>query len=1273
MKKIFTTLLLSAAFMSGYAQDWIDVTDAYIINPRFDNNDIRTGWEGTAFGAANPRENAEHYQKTYDTYQTIAGLKAGKYRVSLNAFYRMGSADDDYWTYTNGDYSDTQYAQMYATTSVKDYVTLIAPASSAALTKSLGGAVSEVGNSWWWWGETDDETYYIPNNMEAAYYWFEAGYYLNTLECEVGDDGTLTIGIKKDYTLSGDWTCIDNWKLEQWGQAVQVTSINLSEKYLNMAMSEVHDLTASVLPTNATYQNVSWSSSDERVATVDSKGQITAVGVGTCYIVATAKDSGKKTAQCQVTVTRNNPTAENIIINEIMAANVDVYLDPSYNYGSWVEIYNPTDRSVPLGGLYVTDDPNNLKKNRLIDTYGALPANGFAILNFDHFEVWTEASYRQIDDKLDCDGGIIIISDGTKILAQQDYPEAISRCSYARTTDGGDEWGITGNPSPGTSNQANGGFATTQLEAPVVDKDAQLFTGTLQVSVNIPAKATLRYTTDGTTPTLTNGQTSRTGIFKVEETTCYRFRFFRDGDLPSPVVTRTYIYNNGNYPFPIISVVTDLDNIYSRERGVFMQGPNGRPGNGQTAKCNWNMDWDRPVAFNYITTDNECIVSQECDFSTCGGWSRGWDPKSFKLKAAKTYDLNNFFQAQLFDQKPYVKNKTLQIRNGGNDNNCRIKDGALQQIVARSGINIDYQEWQPVHVFINGSHYTVLNMREANNKHYAYSNYGIDTDEMDQFEISPDSGYVQMKGTDESFLRLVELSEQAADEDTYEEICKLLDIDEYTNYMATELYIGNWDWPQNNVKGFRDVNDGKFRFVLFDLDGALSTNTPFDTFFGKENYTFDTLHGFDYSINKNVEGQHRRAPILFVTLFKNLLQNETFRKKFIDTFCIVGGSIYQPKYVSSIVNEMSDYLSTGGYVNPWGTANSLISGFNTRNIGMVNDLKNCSYMKLSGITRQQVNLSANVDNAKITLNDIELPYTEFNGYLFAPVTLKAIAPAGYRFAGWTSESTSTQSSVFSEGSDWKYYDSGSLDDKNWTTTTYSDASWKSGNAPIGYGKNQNTETAKNLTCYYFRKSFTLNNAPASSDEYTLDFTIDDGMIVYVNGTEAGRYNMPSGNVNYNTVATSYAPNNPDTGTMTIKGSLFKRGKNVIAVEVHNNSTSSTDILWDASLSSIVQNTSDVKYVSTEAEYTLPTSGKQQLVAVFEEISADDLLAEGITPVRVNEVSAANSMYINDYFKKNDWVELYNTTAEDINIAGMYISDNAEKPQKYQVPADDVNL
>ena len=56
---------------------------------------------------------------------------------------------------------------------------------------------------------------------------------------------------------------------------------------------------------------------------------------------------------------------------------------------------------------------------------------------------------------------------------------------------------------------------------------------------------------------------------------------------------------------------------------------------------------------------------------------------------------------------------------------------------------------------------------------------------------------------------------------------------------------------------------------------------------------------------------------------------------------------------------------------------------------------------------------------------------------------------------------------------------------------------------------------------------------------------------------------------------------------------------------------------------------------------------------------------------INEISASNSVAVNEYFKKNDWIELYNTTDHDIDIAGMYITDKVSKPQKYQIPAASV--
>ena len=82
--------------------------------------------------------------------------------------------------------------------------------------------------------------------------------------------------------------------------------------------------------------------------------------------------------------------------------------------------------------------------------------------------------------------------------------------------------------------------------------------------------------------------------------------------------------------------------------------------------------------------------------------------------------------------------------------------------------------------------------------------------------------------------------------------------------------------------------------------------------------------------------------------------------------------------------------------------------------------------------------------------------------------------------------------------------------------------------------------------------------------------------------------------------------------------------------------------------------------------TMPESSTVSLTAVFEALDEENLTAQGITPVRVNEVSAANGIYVNEYFKRNDWVELYNTTDEAIDVEGMYLTDNLSKPTKYQI-------
>jgi hypothetical protein len=170
----------------------------------------------------------------------------------------------------------------------------------------------------------------------------------------------------------------------------------------------------------------------------------------------------------------------------------------------------------------------------------------------------------------------------------------------------------------------------------------------------------------------------------------------------------------------------------------------------------------------------------------------------------------------------------------------------------------------------------------------------------------------------------------------------------------------------------------------------------------------------------------------------------------------------------------------------------------------------------------------------------------------------------------------------------------------------------------------------------------------------------------VNGIEIGRYLMKAGNAVYADYSTAYVSSTAGTGTITIPRELLKIGDNVLAVEVHNTSATSSDIYWTAKLEKGAYQENEFLTEETLDITTLENT-TASLIAVYEPLPDEKLLHSLATPIKVNEVSAGNSVFINDYFKKNDWLELYNTTDTDLDIAGLYLSDDIADPLKYQIP------
>jgi len=1248
MNKLYAFFVASIAMLSMgsnafAAKGWVDVTSKYITNPGFDGNSNK-GWTFVSDASSkNVRCNAmEFWNGTFDIYQTLKNLPEGQYRMSVQSYYRCRDNNQGYRDYQDNTEDITAY--MYAGSSKKKLASIY----SFSFTSNVENGCWSPSSGW------GGSSAYFPNTMESATAAFNEGAYWNQMEF-THNGGDMKAGLINQNFVQNNWCIFDNFKLEKYGEIVLATAVNVAPQNRELVIGETVRATATVSPADATNNAVTWKSTNAAIATVDADGLITAIKEGQTTIIATTTDGSNHTAACQITVTRNPATAASLIINEVMVSNVDQYISPAFNFDGWIELYNPTDKSAEIGGLYFSDNETNLKVWKAPATTGAIPAHGFKVIWFDS----NSLCHTNANIELDTDGGNIYISDAEgNLITSLQYPKSKERVSYARTTDGGETWAETSEPTPGYSN-AHAAYAGKQLDAPTVDQNSQLFTGRLDIHVEIPEGCTLRYTTDGTLPTLTNGATSADGSFSITATANYRFRLFGAGYLASRVTTRSYILKDKNYNLPVIAVVSDPDFLYDDSIGVYVKGVNGKPGNGQSEPCNWNMDWERPVNFSYITQDGAMALNQDVNLEMAGGWSRAWTPHSFKLKGKKELGGNKNLNYPFFTAKPYIRNRTLQIRNGGNDTKCRIIDPALETIIQTSGIDIDLQSYQPAHEFINGQYIGVLNMREPNNKHYVYANYGWDNDEIDQFEMSPDSGYVQKEGTKEAFLQLCDLSANAASADTYEEIKERLDIDAYVNYMAMEFYLGSTDWPQNNIKGFRKTDGGKFRFVSFDLDFATTTSDPFNVFSNKQTHTFDYLYDKNTRITEEIK---------MVTLFKNLLKNSDFRKRFIDTYCIMGGSVFEADRCTRIIDSLTAIVAPEMALNnesPFPSANNLKNALSSRCPVMMNTIQNYAPMQLQGVAQQNVNLSSDAAGARIAINGIDVPTGKFAGKLFAPVRLQATAPAGYTFKGWQKPGGNL-TPIFNMGADWKYYDKGSLDGNTWTSTTYNTGTWSNGSAPFGYGKDGLSTTVsyggnssnKYPVCY-FRRSFNLTEAPAAGAAIMLDYTVDDGFIVYINGTEAGRYNMPAGTVGFNTFSTTYASGNPDKGQMRIAANLLKKGSNTICVEVHNNSASSSDLYWDASLSGDF-GTAASDFYSTESEIVMP-EGDVNLVACYEPV--EDALKAGYTPVRINEISASNDIYVNEYGKKNDWVELYNTTDQPQDIEGMYITDDAAKLKK----------
>lgn len=475
--------------------------------------------------------------------------------------------------------------------------------------------------------------------------------------------------------------------------------------------------------------------------------------------------------------------------------------------------------------------------------------------------------------------------------------------------------------------------------------------------VSVSTVEELRYTLDGTTPTvasplfpdsilvqvsyeqslseiptnLPGPHTSvdwQTSQYLGVQGTVLRLGVVTDGVIDT-VFNYTYIIDE--LPeLDVMSIVTEATNLFDYDQGIYVPGRHydenidrWQPGN----FFRRGSEWERECVVQYIKS-NEVVINQGAGVRIHGGASRAMPMKSLRLYARKSYGKSKF-NFPFFDDKELDRFDKLILRNGGQDFPFTLIKDMFGQSLCKN-VNVDYQAGKPVIVYLNGEYWGLHNLRERYDADYfdiAYEEDDIDLIEI-EMAIDVDEGDQEAYDDFVSFYEEADLSNDLQ----YEAILGLMDIENYIDHHIYKSFFAVFDWPGNNTKLWRPrKSDAKWKWLMTDLDD------------GFRNVEFNA---FKHSIRENHDGWPN--PAWSTLLFRKLMENKSFKTKYrsrLDALLSseLSSTTTIPKlraFVGDIMNELPNHIARWGYpasISEWNVLIDDIEGFLTRRGAIIVD------------------------------------------------------------------------------------------------------------------------------------------------------------------------------------------------------------------------------------------------------------------------------------------------------------------------------------------------
>ncbi len=877
----------------------------------------------------------------------------------------------------------------------------------------------------------------------------------------------------------------------------------------------------------------------------------------------------------------------------------------------WIELYNEGASAVNLSNWSLSDDASNPGMWNFPEGT-LLPAGGYLIILADNPPAAIEsAHYLHANFKLDGGGEFLGLFDDAgepvSIPGTPKYPKQHDNYSYGLDP-AGENYVFYDTPTPGRKNSGN--TFTGKADAPDSDIKGGFYPSSLTVTLTSEtAGATIRYTTDGTNPTKDNG-TVYTQPLTLRQISnkrghCIRARSFMAGLIPSNTKTNSYLINQDP------RLLNSPSLLFTADLPRSLYGPFGALAINNTQPfynnvINRGRCYERPIHAEFYFGEGSPGFSTNCGVRiAASAYSRPrmrltqlasspWPASGVEKPSFNLYFRNQYGNAEVQlplngENAPVDTYRRFRVRAGKNDiKNPFIVDELVRRLSRDMGqpastgvINSLY-----VNAELKGFYNMVERLRSPWFSSIHGSAPGVEWDTLALQGGDSNVAEGDMIAWEAMIARL-----NAADSvANWQRVTEFADVVNMADYYLLNIYMATWDWPHNNWVAARERSpQGRYRLYIWDAEGGMNNR-------GNRPVSQEMINSFIASGSGELRD-----------LWRGLNRWKEFRLLFADRInkhLFNGGVLddreFENSHINLLTNQLKDEFS------------GLLSFMNneTINTSKINAWTNASSGRRSylfGPNRKEFqdnNLWPDLSPPELSYPGGSVPrnyalnITNQSGLIY--YTSNGTDP---RLAGGSPNPNAISQSgsrlsveLIGAGSEWKYNDDDGDLGNPWQEITYNDSAWKSGPGPLGFGgiNDNSTSPSRRVTIatvinprprqltVYFRNTFEIDQAAAYLD-LDLNIMSDAGAAVYINGTEVFRdSNLPLGALfSTATVNDASDSNEGDYDSYPVDASVLVDGTNVIAVEMHNVSVGSSDMIMDVKLNATRSNPENTPFIVNE--------------------------------------------------------------------------------------------